>query len=111
MRNTKGQENSANLEKMTSLYGCTAIPANADMHAYTTPGNYFCSQIANAATLKNCPINVAFYLKIMSLSSPTSAGAYVLQQYIAFDGSAIIFSMYSHLSSKWEATHKVAFTS
>ena len=109
--NTKGQENSANLEKMTSLYGCTAIPANADMHAYTTPGNYFCSQIANAATLKNCPINVAFYLKIMSLSSPTSAGAYVLQQYIAFDGSAIIFSMYSHLSSKWEATHKVAFTS
>lgn len=109
--NTKGQENSANLEKMTSLYGGTAIPANADMHSYITPGNYFCSQTVNAATLKNCPVNVAFYLKIMSLSSPTSAGAYILQQYIAIDGSTIVFSMYSHLSSKWEAIHKVAFTS
>ena len=46
------------------LTGGTAIPKNADMDSYKTPGNYYCATDANAATLQNSPFPISFTLKI-----------------------------------------------
>lgn len=47
------------------LQGGTAIPENADMNTYTTPGNYYVTSNAQAATLSNSPFgNNAFILKV-----------------------------------------------
>ena len=56
------------------------------MAVYKTPGNYCCQQNAVAATLKNCPVDRAFYLKIKT-SHPTSKESYIVQEYTVFDGS------------------------
>lgn len=49
----------------------TSIPANADLNTatYLKVGRYFCSKTADAATLTNCPLSVAF---MMEVSSPLS---------------------------------------
>lgn len=47
-----------------ALSGGTEIPENADLNGYSTPGNYYCNSDWKAATLKNCPIDKAFTLKI-----------------------------------------------
>ena len=47
------------------LQGGTAIPENADMDTYTTPGNYYVISNTQAATLSNSPFeNNAFILKV-----------------------------------------------
>lgn len=47
------------------LQGGTAIPENADMDTYTTPGNYYIISNTQAATLSNSPFeNNAFILKV-----------------------------------------------
>ena len=46
------------------LQGGAAIPENADMNDYVTPGNYYCTTDSNARTLKNCPFTHAFTLKV-----------------------------------------------
>ena len=46
------------------LKGGTAIPADADLNDYKTPGNYYCETNATAATIKNNPSNQAFTLKV-----------------------------------------------
>ncbi len=61
----------------------TNIPANADLNttAYIKVGNYYCSSNANAATLKNSPITVAFMMQVYSPLSTTidneTTGTYV----------------------------------
>lgn len=49
----------------------TKIPANADLNTieYLKVGRYYCSQSADAATIKNCPLRIAF---MMEVSSPLS---------------------------------------
>lgn len=42
----------------------TAIPSNADVNDYKTPGNYYCDLNTTAETLTNSPFNVAFTLKV-----------------------------------------------
>lgn len=44
----------------------TSIAANADLKAtnYLKVGRYFCSKTADAATLKNCPVSVAFMMEV-----------------------------------------------
>lgn len=46
------------------LKGGTAIPDNADLNDYKTPGNYYCDTNATAATIKNNPSDQAFTLKV-----------------------------------------------
>lgn len=100
----------SNLANSVSLLGGTSISQNEDMHTYLTPGNYFCSQNAVAGTLKNCPLNVAFYLKVMKLSSSSTSNSYVLHQYIAIDGSAIVMATYNPYNSTWGNVRKVTIT-
>lgn len=51
----------------------TSIPANADLNTttYMKVGRYFCSQTANAKTLQNCPVDVAFMMEVYSPLSTT----------------------------------------
>ena len=51
----------------------TSIPANADLNTttYMKVGRYYCSKNADAATLKNCPTNVAFMMEVYSPLSTT----------------------------------------
>lgn len=46
------------------LQGGTAIPENADMDNYNTPGNYYCIDNTTAATLQNVPFERGFVLKV-----------------------------------------------
>lgn len=46
------------------LQGGTAIPENADMDNYNTPGNYYCIDNTTAATLQNVPFELGFVLKV-----------------------------------------------
>jgi len=40
------------------------IPGSVDLNDYTTPGMYYCSSNARAATLSNCPVVLAFSLLV-----------------------------------------------
>lgn len=96
---------SDNLSKTEFLYGGTSIPENADMAVYKTPGNYCCQQNAVAATLKSCPVDRAFYLKIKT-SHPTSKESYIVQEYTVFDGSEKITVGYDPYTDKWSDPKK-----
>ena len=51
----------------------TTIPANAELNSttYLKVGRYFCSKNVDAATIKNCPLSVAFMMEVSSPLSPT----------------------------------------
>ena len=51
-------------ELFTAGVGCTAIPANADLNDYQTPGNYYCSYNATVVTMSNTPSSNAFNLEV-----------------------------------------------
>ena len=58
----------------TSLYPTgTNIPAEADLNTidYIKVGCYYCSNTANAKTLVNCPVAVAFMMEVLSPLSST----------------------------------------
>ena len=46
----------------------TSIPASANLNtiAYLKVGNYYCSQTANAKTVTNCPVEVAFSMEVFN---------------------------------------------
>ena len=46
----------------------TLIPAKANLNtiAYLKVGNYYCSQTANAKTISNCPVEVAFSMEVFN---------------------------------------------
>lgn len=46
----------------------TLIPAKANLNtiAYLKVGNYYCSQTANAKTVTNCPVEVAFSMEVFN---------------------------------------------
>lgn len=46
----------------------TLIPAKANLNtiAYLKVGNYYCSQTANAKTITNCPVDVAFSMEVFN---------------------------------------------
>ena len=51
----------------------TPIPASANLNtiAYLKVGNYYCSQTANAKTITNCPVEVAFSMEVFNPLSET----------------------------------------
>lgn len=83
-----------------SLYAGTEIPANADMHDYMTPGNYYHPNSATAKTLVNCPLTNAFQLKVTA-PIENSAGDYILQEYTEYNGQSVIKVHYDQYSKKW----------
>lgn len=52
------------------------IVYNDDLNSYNNVGNYYCPQNDRAESLQNCPINLAFSMKI---ELPTGWGEYVCQ--------------------------------
>lgn len=42
-----------------------AIPKNADLNDYTTPGFYYCAENATVATFANCPTGKSFTLEVI----------------------------------------------
>ena len=46
----------------------TAIASGTDLDALTTPGNFKCTSASIAGSLVNCPVSVAFALKVVALS-------------------------------------------
>lgn len=89
-----------NLSNYWSLYAGTEIPANADMHDYMTPGNYYHPKSSTAKTLVNCPLTDAFQLKVTA-PIENSKGGYLLQEYTAFDGKSVIKVHYDSYLQKW----------
>lgn len=81
-----------------SLSGiATEIPNNSDMNTYMTPGNFMCATNNSVKTLKNCPVDNAFMLKV---SSPINSKNYVIQEYIDLAGRQVIRS-YSAYDKTW----------
>lgn len=81
------------------MQGGTAIPKNADMDEYTTPGNYYCNLNTIAGTLVNCPFKRAFILKVSY-----SAGVELPSQtYIEYDSGKIAYRVKpSSTSDTWQ---------
>lgn len=70
------------------------------MHTIKTPGRYYCSSNATAATLKNCPFNDAFTLVVYwSTGYPN---AYFSQEYTHYSGNRRIIQNYNTDSATWE---------
>lgn len=63
------------------LSGGIKIPDGADLNNYTTPGNYYCPKDVSIPTLKNCPLNHAFILKVRL----STGEAYPSQEIIEFN--------------------------
>lgn len=80
-----------------SLREATDILANADLNSYVTPGNYRCSSNAAIPTLKNCPVNNAFLMKV---SYPISGSSYILQEFIDLAGRQA-FRIYNDYGKTW----------
>lgn len=89
-----------NLSNYWSLYAGTEIPANADMHDYMTPGNYYHPKSSTAKTLVNCPLTDAFQLKVTA-PIENSTGGYLLQEYTAFDGKSVVKVHYDSYLQEW----------
>ena len=91
-------------------YAVTDIPKNADMHTYLTPGNYRVGSNENAATLKNCPLSKAFTMKVYyGAGYPTGRYGYIIQDYLAFDGSREVRCHYRTFDNGW-ITYEVGIT-
>lgn len=54
------------LPSMWMLEGGTAITQAGDLNSYTTAGNYYCGTSSVAATMQNCPVQKAFFLKVFN---------------------------------------------
>lgn len=63
------------------LKGGTAIPADADLNDYKTPGNYCCDTNATAVTIKNNPSDQAFTLKVFYDTGTGYAAQWLIEHY------------------------------
>ena len=81
------------------LQGGTAIPSDADLDDYRTPGNYYCQTNAIAATLKNCPTSgMAFTMKV-EFSQGTGYYSQTIKEY---DSGTIYYRYYNNATlSPW----------
>ena len=103
----------------------TAIPANADLNTptYLKVGRYYCSKTADAATIKNCPVNVAFMMEVYSPLSTeidnetTKAWVYRLRK-ITHYNTGVQYIQYCNVGAtankwtygKWYVVPRSAFT-
>lgn len=89
-----------------SLNNGISIPTKADMDNYKTAGNYFCSSNSNVSTLVNCPMTRAFYLRVIDIFG---GGSYIIQEYIDFLGTRIVFRAYDTYQGKWNDKTELSF--
>lgn len=94
-----------------SAYGLSALPAipsNADLNTYTTPGCYAVHENATAATIANSPSTNAGRLIVSYGNGADSGHLYIEQKYIPFDyairygGGAWIRYMVKTPSADWD---------
>lgn len=87
------------------IYGGTAIKANDDLNDYIDVGNYYCQQDSTSKTLLNCPIKVAFTMKVIR-----STGLYYPAQLIInhMNGS-FCYRMYDTTNgiNEWRGWNKI----
>ena len=91
--------------------GGTAILHNADMKSeqYLIPGNYYCGSNDIAMTLKSCPFNMAFLLKVELAVGGNEL--YIRQTFIRYDTNEIISRTYfrDELSWRGEAHYLIGY--
>lgn len=80
------------------LQGGIEIPANVDLNDYITPGSYFCSATASAATIENCPFQQAFTMKI---EYATGTPGYICQTVREYNTGKTAFRYYVRSISTW----------
>lgn len=79
------------------------IPTNADMNGYWNIGNYCCNESNIAATLKNCPIDGAFRMRIIYGTS-----RYYHQQWVyRFNTGETWFRMGDVNTRTWQSWRKL----
>lgn len=83
--------------KSTFLSGGKSIPENSDMNTYLEPGNYYMSYTEGVLTLKNCPFEVAFTLKI----SYAVGNDYPCQTFREYNTSRIAYRVYNPYAETW----------
>ncbi len=79
------------------LSGGIKIPDGADLNNYTTPGNYYCPKDVSIPTLKNCPLNHAFILKVRL----STGEAYPSQEIIEFNSGKKAYRVL-YLDNVWQ---------
>ena len=81
----------------------SAIPANADLNDYRTPGFYYCSGSGIAATIANTAFTFAFSLLVESAAT-------VKQTFTQYNSGLTAIRVYNIDSSTWTPWKTVAFT-
>ena len=93
-----------------SLTNATAIPANADLDDYKTPGVYYAPDSTRAKTLSNCPhTSSGFKLVVMENGSASSYKCQYIYAYNAKGGAYIYVRSYGTSSTGWYPWKKVEF--
>ncbi len=94
-----------------SLKNGITIPDNADLYsdAYKVPGNYVCVSNIKAQSLKNCPVDRAFVLKVDFSNGAT--GSYYPRQTFTTIENDIVLRTYDPYGKEWVHKKQVALKS
>lgn len=85
------------------LQGGTAIENGADINSFTEAGNYYCGTNVIAASLKNCPVTIAFEMKVIKSSG---VGNYRKQIITPFNTTACRYERYLNTDGSGNVTTK-----
>lgn len=83
---------------------------NTDLNLLVSPGQYYVSSNANAATIKNCPTGDAFDLLVMPGNGNGPVTSYTVQIITTWRSSIYIRNT-NYNTSAWTAWNKVAYSS
>lgn len=81
-----------------------AVPLNADLNSYTTPGQYHCGANATAASLKNCPTQNAFSLEVILHAGTLQR----LTEYITASPKLYFRNQYDSVWGPWQREYSTA---
>ena len=89
--------------QVESIGGRTHIASGADLNGIKDIGSYCCALNADAATLSNCPMAIAF---AMTVSWPTGTGDIIAQTIRRHDTGAFYYRCYYADSDAWSPWYK-----
>ena len=92
-------------ELFTAGIGCTAVPANADLNDYQTPGNYYCMTNTTVETMSNTPSDYAFNLEVRA-----AAGVIQIFREYGYSSNRRDF-VRGYYNGTWTAWKELAVTS
>lgn len=81
-----------------SFLGGEAIPANTDLNSLNTPGNYYCASSSTVQTLANCPIDLAFTLKVFY---PVGTASYIAHELMDYNTGARYYRLGRASDGTW----------